>query len=111
MWGVRGGRDGLLYVGKAERRLRGRGLWTLFNTGRTGRSTLRRTLAALLADGQGLAPTPVTLPAPLRLTDPGERVLAAGMIAHLSVCGARKDSALRRWPPSRRPRSKPCTGH
>lgn len=51
MWGVRGGRDGLLYVGKAERRLRGRDLWTLFNTGRTGRSTLRRTLAALLADG------------------------------------------------------------
>lgn len=37
-----------LYVGKAERSLSGRGLGTHFATGRTGPSTLRRSLAALL---------------------------------------------------------------
>ena len=39
-----------LYVGKAERSLASRDVDTHFSTGRTGSSTLRRSLAGLLAD-------------------------------------------------------------
>ena len=49
MWGVRGGRDGLLYVGKAERRLRGRGLWTLFNVASSTASTDSHTRLAWMS--------------------------------------------------------------
>ncbi|WP_405938270.1 hypothetical protein OG338_17795 [Streptomyces sp. NBC_00726] len=47
-----------LYVGKAERSLAGRDVRTHFATGRTGSSTLRRTLAALLREPLGLRAVP-----------------------------------------------------
>lgn len=42
------GEAGLLYVGKAERSLAARDVRQHFGTGKTGRSTVRRTFAALL---------------------------------------------------------------
>jgi hypothetical protein len=61
--------DGPLYVGKAERSLRGRDLRTHFATdpdrpARTGGSTVRRSFAALLADRLSLTPVPRDLPNP-----------------------------------------------
>jgi len=53
-----------LYVGKAERSLVGRDLRTHFATGKTGSSTLRRTLAALLRDDLGLRAVPRNLARP-----------------------------------------------
>ncbi|MFK4694130.1 GIY-YIG nuclease family protein [Streptomyces pristinaespiralis] len=53
-----GAADRPLYVGKAERSLVGRDLRTHFATGRTGSSTLRRTLAALLREPLGLRAVP-----------------------------------------------------
>jgi hypothetical protein len=47
-----------LYVGKAEDSLAARDLRTHFESGRTGSSTLRRSLAALLADHLDLVPMP-----------------------------------------------------
>ncbi|HVQ18152.1 MAG TPA: hypothetical protein VMT27_03850 [Actinomycetes bacterium] len=47
-----------LYVGKAERSLNGRDVGTHFSTGKTGSSTVRRSLAALLADQLGLVAVP-----------------------------------------------------
>ena len=47
-----------LYVGKAERSLNGRDVRTHFSTGKTGSSTVRRSLAALLADQLGLVAVP-----------------------------------------------------
>jgi hypothetical protein len=46
-------RDGLIYVGKALS-LRDRDISTHFATGQTGRSTLRRSLAAILKSSLGL---------------------------------------------------------
>ncbi len=50
--------DRPLYVGKAERSLASRDVRTHFATGKTGSSTLRRTLAALLADNLTLRGQP-----------------------------------------------------
>jgi hypothetical protein len=50
--------DRPLYVGKAEDSMASRDLRTHFGNGRTGSSTLRRSLAALLADRLSLVPTP-----------------------------------------------------
>jgi hypothetical protein len=47
-----------LYVGKAEDSLVSRDLKTHFESGATGRSTLRRSLAALLGDRLDLIPMP-----------------------------------------------------
>lgn len=48
----------LLYIGKAERSLVSRDLRTHFTTGKTGQSTLRRSLAALLRDELDLTAQP-----------------------------------------------------
>ncbi|WP_152627171.1 GIY-YIG nuclease family protein [Streptacidiphilus melanogenes] len=53
-----------LYVGKAERSLVGRDLHTHFATGKTGSSTLRRTLAALLREPLELRAVPRNLALP-----------------------------------------------
>lgn len=50
--------DRPLYVGKAERSLVGRDVGTHFSTGKTGSSTLRRSIGALLADALGLRAVP-----------------------------------------------------
>jgi hypothetical protein len=47
-----------LYVGKAEKSLNGRDADTHFATGKTGSSTVRRSLAAHLADKLDLVPVP-----------------------------------------------------
>ena len=47
-----------LYVGKAERSLNGRYVGTHFAAGKTGSSTVRRSLAALLVDTLGLVAVP-----------------------------------------------------
>jgi hypothetical protein len=53
--------DQPLYVGKAERSLNGRDVRTHFATGKTGSSTVRRSLAALLVDTLDLEPVPRNL--------------------------------------------------
>ncbi|GGF33814.1 hypothetical protein GCM10011519_04110 [Marmoricola endophyticus] len=55
-----------LYVGKAERSLQSRDVMTHFGTGRTGSSTLRRSLAALLETPLQLAAVPRNLSSPDR---------------------------------------------
>lgn len=50
--------DRPLYVGKAEHTLAGRDVRTHFATGKTGNSTLRRSLAGLLRDELGLKGMP-----------------------------------------------------
>lgn len=47
-----------LYVGKAEKSLNGRDVGTHFATGKTGSSTVRRSLAALLSNELELVPVP-----------------------------------------------------
>ncbi|MEQ6900329.1 GIY-YIG nuclease family protein [Nocardioides sp. YIM 152588] len=47
-----------LYIGKAEKSLNGRDVGTHFSTGKTGSSTVRRSLAALLVDRLGLVAVP-----------------------------------------------------
>jgi hypothetical protein len=56
--------DQPLYVGKAERSLNGRDVGTHFATGKTGSSTVRRSLSALLADELDLVPVPRNLARP-----------------------------------------------
>lgn len=56
--------DQPLYVGKAEKSLNGRDVGTHFTTGKTGSSTVRRSLAALLADELDLVPVPRNLAKP-----------------------------------------------
>ena len=56
--------DQPLYVGKAEKSLNGRDVGTHFATGKTGSSTVRRSLAALLADALDLVPVPRNLAKP-----------------------------------------------
>src|SRR6478735_3475202 len=56
--------DQPLYVGKAEKSLQGRDVGTHFAAGKTGSSTVRRSLAALLADDLGLVPVPRNLAKP-----------------------------------------------
>jgi hypothetical protein len=53
-----------LYVGKAERSLNGRDVGTHFATGKTGSSTVRRSLAALLVDELALVALPRNLAKP-----------------------------------------------
>jgi len=59
-----GRHDQPLYVGKAERSLVGRDVRTHFATGKTGSSTVRRTLAALLRDQLSLQAVPRSLERP-----------------------------------------------
>lgn len=56
--------DQPLYVGKAERSLNGRDVRTHFATGRTGSSTVRRSLAALLEAELSLVAIPRNLAKP-----------------------------------------------
>lgn len=56
--------DQPLYVGKAERSLRGRDVGTHFTAGKTGSSTVRRSLAALLVDKLRLVAVPRNLSRP-----------------------------------------------
>jgi hypothetical protein len=53
-----------LYVGKAERSLNGRDVGTHFAAGKTGSSTVRRSLAALLVDELALVAVPRNLAKP-----------------------------------------------
>src|SRR4051794_38178083 len=53
-----------LYVGKAERSLNGRDVGTHFAAGKTGSSTVRRSLAALLVDELALVAVPRNLAQP-----------------------------------------------
>ena len=53
-----------LYVGKAERSLNGRDVGTHFAVGKTGSSTVRRSLAALLVDELALVAVPRNLAKP-----------------------------------------------
>ncbi len=57
-------RVGPIYVGKAEKSLRSRDLRTHFETGRTGSSTVRRSLAALLREPLDLRAVPRNPEAP-----------------------------------------------
>lgn len=56
--------DQPLYVGKAERSLNGRDVGTHFAAGRTGSSTVRRSLVALLVDELALVAVPRNLAKP-----------------------------------------------
>lgn len=62
-----------LYVGKAERSLNGRDVGTHFATGKTGSSTVRRSLAALLADDLQLLAVPGTCSSPMGAPTSGSR--------------------------------------
>src|SRR4051812_22508241 len=73
-----------LYVGKAERSLNGRDVGTHFAAGKTGSSTVRRSLAALLADELALVAVPRNLVKPdgsanFGLNAPSEERLSAWM--------------------------------
>ncbi|MFJ8042048.1 GIY-YIG nuclease family protein [Kitasatospora sp. NPDC096147] len=85
-----GGADRPLYVGKAERSLAGRDLRTHFATGRTGSSTLRRTLAALLREPLALRAVPRNPARPdgsatYALAPEGDERLTAWMRARLCI--------------------------
>lgn len=82
--------DRPLYVGKAEQSLASRDVRTHFGTGRTGSSTLRRSLAALLAKRMRLRAIPRNPDKPshfsnYKLTDAGERKLTEWMQTNLSL--------------------------
>ncbi|KRC90052.1 hypothetical protein ASE25_11205 [Terrabacter sp. Root85] len=79
-----------LYVGKAERSLNGRDIRTHFAAGKTGSSTVRRSLAALLAGELALVPIPRNVAKPDRsanfaLEPPGEARLSDWMQQQLSL--------------------------
>lgn len=79
-----------LYVGKAERSLVGRDLRTHFATGKTGSSTLRRTVAALLHEPLTLHAVPRNLArrdgsANYSLEGAGDARLTEWMIARLRL--------------------------
>jgi len=79
-----------LYVGKAERSLVGRDVRTHFVTGKTGWSTVRRTLAGLLATHLELHAQPRTPSAPgyfdrFGLDAAGDARLTAWMVEHLRL--------------------------
>lgn len=63
--------DRPLYVGKAERNLAARDVRAHFSTGKTGSSTLRRSLAGLLADELQLEGQPRNLANPEALANFG----------------------------------------
>jgi hypothetical protein len=79
-----------LYVGKAERSLNGRDVRTHFATGKTGSSTVRRSLAALLIDDVGLVAVPRNLAKPdgsanYALDPPSDARLSTWMENHLRL--------------------------
>jgi hypothetical protein len=79
-----------LYVGKSERSLNSRDVLTHFGTGKTGWSTVRRSLAVALKDELQLAAVPRNVTAPARpanfgLTIEGERRLSDWMREHLTL--------------------------
>lgn len=82
--------DQPLYVGKAERSLNGRDVRTHFSTGKTGSSTVRRSLAALLVDDLALVAVPRNLAKPdgsanFSLDTGSEERLSAWMEQHLRL--------------------------
>lgn len=89
-----------LYVGKAERSLVGRDLRTHFATGKTGSSTVRRTLAALLREALDLHAVPRNLARPdgrasYSLEVRGDQRLTEWMHAHLQLAvWARPDGVV-----------------
>ena len=79
-----------LYVGKAEDSLAARDVRTHFETGKTGSSTLRRSLAALLADQLDLVAMPRNPARPGYFSNyglelEGDARLTAWMRAHLTL--------------------------
>lgn len=79
-----------LYVGKAEDSLVSRDLKTHFSTGKTGRSTVRRTFAALLRDRLDLKAVPRNLERPdgsahYALEPGGDQRLTEWMYEHLTL--------------------------
>ena len=82
--------DRPLYVGKAERSLAGRDLGTHFATGRTGQSTLRRSLAGLLATDLDLRAQPRSTTSPGHFANygieaGGDQRLTSWMLAQLRL--------------------------
>ena len=84
------GEDGLLYIGKAETSLAERDVAQHFGTGKTGRSTVRRTFAALLEHSALLWPVPRAgkkpsskSPATFALSERSEEALTRWMVEHL----------------------------
>lgn len=84
------GEDGLLYIGKAERSLATRDVKQHFGTGKTSRSTVRRTFAALLEHSALLWPVPRAgkrssskSPATFDLSERSEEALTRWMVEHL----------------------------
>lgn len=82
--------DQPLYVGKAERSLNGRDVRTHFAAGKTGSSTVRRSLAALLATELALVPIPRNIAKPdgsanFALDPPSEARLSDWMQQRLSL--------------------------
>lgn len=80
--------DQPLYVGKAERTLNGRDVGTHFATGKTGSSTVRRSLAALLTHQLDLVAVPRNLAKPdgsanFGLESASEARLSSWMERHL----------------------------
>ena len=79
-----------LYVGKAERSLHGRDVRTHFASGKTGSSTVRRSLAALLVDELILVAVPRNLAKPdgsanFALDVASDQRLSAWMDARLTI--------------------------
>jgi hypothetical protein len=79
-----------LYVGKAEKSLNGRDVGTHFATGKTGSSTVRRSLAALLAAELNLVAVPRNLAKPdssanFALAPLGDERLSAWMERRLTL--------------------------
>ncbi len=79
-----------LYVGKAEKSLNGRDVGTHFATGKTGSSTVRRSLAALLSNQLELVAVPRNLTRPdgsanFALEDAGDMRLSAWMDQRLTL--------------------------
>lgn len=79
-----------LYVGKAESSLAGRDVRTHFATGKTGSSTLRRSVAGLLAEQLGLKGRPRNPDRPERFANFGLEVdgdarLTQWMLSHLRL--------------------------
>lgn len=102
-----------LYVGKAERSLNGRDVGTHFASGRTGSSTVRRSIAALLALELGLVAVPRNLEAPgssanFALDLASDALLTEWMRSRLSIATWVRtapdledieSSVIRRWRP------------
>jgi hypothetical protein len=82
--------DRPLYVGKSERSLANRDVRTHFSTGKTGSSTLRRSLAGLLADDLRLEGQPRNVANPegfanFGLEAEGDARLTMWMLEHLRL--------------------------